>query len=359
MHHGNAQPVFLAPEAEIQRLDRHFRRVLGVLHREPPPRLGRAARGARTRRLEALERYRRGRAFPKNRSFPGLMLPIFVDHEGTHCAMGQLIAEAGGRDLVEHVRATMNYARIREMADIPELVDWLERNGLTAEEAAMIQPTYCDVAASCICSTLAATILEATVLVPDTSVMVTGIHGAAQGVTVGDTVTLTAKGPGIMGDQVLVNYHPPTSPGAAVVEWVVPSSGDLAIPTCNFYGKAPGPLPATVWAEAVVADSGGACYDVLEAEHPLWIKGQGDGCGGGSGNTTGGWTTTTGSGGGGGQGGEGGSGGKDGGGGSGSETRDAGGCAVPMGPTPGGSVALALLAGLCVAHGLRRSRRSM
>ena len=308
-----------------------------------------AARQARSRRLGALDRYRKARAFPKNRSFPGLMVPIFVDHEGTHCAMGQLIAEAGGADLVGHVRETRNYARIAQMADIPELLDWLERNGLTAAEAAMIQPSYCDTAAACLCSTQAATILEGSVIVPDTSVMVTAIHGADQGVLVGDTITLTAKGPGIAGDQVLVNYHSPTSPDAAVVEWVVPASGDLTIGQCNFYGVPPGPLSASVWTDAVLAGSTMACFDTLEAEDPGWTAKSGDGCGG-TGGSTGGWTTI-GSGGGGGNGG-GGEGGA-----SGGETRaESGGCSVPVGPTPGSSMAIAFLAGLCAAHGFRRSR---
>lgn len=110
-----------------------------MLHTRPPSNLSPVQRRARGVHLERLDLYRRRRVFPKNRRFPGLFVPHFIDAEGTRCAMGQLIALSGGRDVVQYVASERNYARVRELADIPELVAWLEANGLTLEEAGRIQ----------------------------------------------------------------------------------------------------------------------------------------------------------------------------------------------------------------------------
>jgi hypothetical protein len=85
----------------------------------------------------------RGR-FPKNRDFPGQRVPYFIDADGTRCAMAHLIECAGDSGLVARVARTRNNARVRELADDPELVAWLDRNGITLREAARIQPQYGD-----------------------------------------------------------------------------------------------------------------------------------------------------------------------------------------------------------------------
>jgi hypothetical protein len=70
------------------------------------------------------------------------MLPVFVDEDGTRCAMAHLI-EPTAPDLVQHIAGARNVERVRTLADIPELARWLEDNGLTLEEAMAIQPSYC------------------------------------------------------------------------------------------------------------------------------------------------------------------------------------------------------------------------
>ena len=80
--------------------------------------------------------------FPHNHDFPGERRPYFVDRHGTRCAMAYLIEHAGGAALVHRVAATANNARVQELAGDPELVAWLDRNGMTADEAARVQPSY-------------------------------------------------------------------------------------------------------------------------------------------------------------------------------------------------------------------------
>ncbi len=338
-----SHPVFFSPEAEVRRLDKHFRRVLRALHRASPAGLGPAARRARARHVEELDRYRRAKNFPKNRALPGMMVPIFVDDEGTHCAMGHLIARSGDVDIVQHIRETLNYASIVQMGHVDQLLAWLEENGLSAEEAAMIQPAYCDAPATCICYDQTSTVVEGDIVSSDTSVMVTAVHGADQGVMVGDTIMLTMGGKAKVGDHVLVSY----SPSSAWVNWVVPSSSELIVGQCNFYGVPPGPLPANVWIDAVLAGSTDACFAVLEKQSPGWTKFSGDGCNtSSSSSSSGGFSTVTNSG----------SGGTHGGGTFEGDTHgvDAGSCGVRPGEGAGSVIALALLAGLCAVHGFRR-----
>src|SRR3989441_9787831 len=99
-------------------------------------------RAARARNLDVLHAYWVRAVFPKNTGFPGQMMPYFVDRNGTRCAMAYLIEQSGHGDLVARVAATNNNARIRELKSDPELVAWLRENGLTAGEAALIQPSY-------------------------------------------------------------------------------------------------------------------------------------------------------------------------------------------------------------------------
>ena len=110
-------------------------RAADVSHLSPERRLARAAA------LDHLREYREAGRFPHNHHH-GEATPLFRDVHGTLCAMAYLIERSGGGALVDRVAATANDAYIRELADDPELVAWLDRNGMTAEEAALVQPAY-------------------------------------------------------------------------------------------------------------------------------------------------------------------------------------------------------------------------
>lgn len=103
--------------------------------------------------LEALAEYRARGVFPQNLDLPDRKVPYFVDASGIRCAMAHLIEISGGGALVERIARTRNNATIHELADEPELVAWLGAAGLTLEEAATIQPSYCfEPNASCLCN---------------------------------------------------------------------------------------------------------------------------------------------------------------------------------------------------------------
>jgi len=128
--------------AETARIRTHLATVERALRARDVTHLAPAQRAARARNLDVLHVYWTAGVFPKNTDFPGERIPYFVDRFGTRCAMAHLIEQSGRGDLVARVAATNNNARIRELKGDPELVAWLDANGLTAAEAARIQPAY-------------------------------------------------------------------------------------------------------------------------------------------------------------------------------------------------------------------------
>ncbi len=129
-------------DAETTRVRTRLASVEQHLRRTDVSRLTPAQRAARARNLDVLHAYWVRGVFPMNTDFPGERMPYFVDRYGTRCAMAYLIEQSGHGDLVARVAATNNNARIRELKSDPELVAWLRDNGLTAAEAAHIQPQY-------------------------------------------------------------------------------------------------------------------------------------------------------------------------------------------------------------------------
>ena len=127
---------------EATRIQSHLATVEQELLARDVSHLSAAQQAARLRHVQVLREYREAGVFPRNYDFPNERVPYFVDEHGTHCAMAYLIARSGGESLVAHVASTRNNARVRELADEPALLAWLDNAGLTVEEAARIQPSY-------------------------------------------------------------------------------------------------------------------------------------------------------------------------------------------------------------------------
>jgi hypothetical protein len=140
--HLPSRPDFTA--AETARIRTHLATVERALRARDVPDLSPAQRAARARNLDVLHQYWTAGVFPTNTDFPGERVPYFIDRYGIRCAMAYLIERSGHGDLVARVAATNNNARIRDLKSDPELVAWLDENGLTAAEAARIQPAYGD-----------------------------------------------------------------------------------------------------------------------------------------------------------------------------------------------------------------------
>ncbi len=190
------------PGAERTRVARHIAHAERGARTNERESLTRAQRLVRALLLDELARYRRARRFPKNPGLPHT--PIFIDAEGTRCAMAALMELGGASALVDEIAHTRNYDRIAALANIPELVAWLEAAGLTVAEAAAIQPGYdvsCGVTAMCLCdarpgpSMPADGVIEALVTSPYVA-RVTATYGYVGGTNVGDTLCVDETSPG-------------------------------------------------------------------------------------------------------------------------------------------------------------------
>lgn len=141
-----AQPIAdvraALPSAETARIRRHLATVEAELRAKDISALTPAQRLARARNLDVLHEYWVRGVFPMNTDFPRQRVPYFIDRSGTRCAMAYLIEQSGHADLVRRIATTQNNAYVRDLEDVAELGAWLSANGLTAAEAARIQPAY-------------------------------------------------------------------------------------------------------------------------------------------------------------------------------------------------------------------------
>jgi len=128
--------------SEAARLRAHFDQVDVELRARIVAHLSTSQRANRAKLIAWLRDYRDAGEFPLNDKFAGEAVPFFRDSKGTLCAMAYLIDRSGRSDIVNHVASTRNNAYIRELVDDRNLVRWLDTWGLTAAEAARIQPAY-------------------------------------------------------------------------------------------------------------------------------------------------------------------------------------------------------------------------
>ena len=141
---------------EESRIRTHLFGALAVLRAGDVASLEAPARAARARNIDELERYVAAGQFPRSPFREGPRHPALVDRWGTRCALAHLIEKSGGGALLARLRALDNHAWVRELAGDAALVGWLGAAGLSAAEAARIQPSYSPypTAFRCACSSL-------------------------------------------------------------------------------------------------------------------------------------------------------------------------------------------------------------
>jgi hypothetical protein len=140
------EPVTPSREvARIQRIQRHFDGALDMLAARDLSTLNADQRANRAHLVRVLAEYRDAGAYPRNYDFPEAPTPYFVDRKtGILCAVANLMASTGHRDLVDRVAAADNNVWVAELADNSEFRAWLDEQGLTLNEAARIQVPYMD-----------------------------------------------------------------------------------------------------------------------------------------------------------------------------------------------------------------------
>jgi hypothetical protein len=135
-------PEYQHRRLEVARLRAHFDSVNAELRLPTVLQLTPAQRMGRATLIGWLREYREAGSFPRNDRFPDRAMPFFRDSRGVLCAMAYLIDRSGRGDLVDRVASTRNNAFIPELAGDPQLRTWLDSVGLSAAEAARIQPFY-------------------------------------------------------------------------------------------------------------------------------------------------------------------------------------------------------------------------
>ena len=142
---GVAPSVHAADSAdrEVARIRAHFDSVLTELTSRDVSSLSASQRGNRARLTMTLANYRERGLFPHNYDFPDQSVPYFIDRRtGTLCAVAQLLASTGRRDIVDRVARQDNNVWVPELAGDTAFATWLDANGITLREAARIQVPY-------------------------------------------------------------------------------------------------------------------------------------------------------------------------------------------------------------------------
>ena len=116
----------------------HYARVEEELRAADISTLAPEARRKRADLLEEFRRYRLEADFTRWEN-DGARIPVFVDNDGRHCAVANLLRHTGDTGLVQSVVAKNNHAWVANLSGSSEFHTWLAGHGLTFEEAARIQ----------------------------------------------------------------------------------------------------------------------------------------------------------------------------------------------------------------------------
>jgi hypothetical protein len=127
-------------DAESVRMKTHLQHVHDWLAARPATRPDLEPRRAQI--LAAFQHYIDKGTTPRNMDLPW-RTPVFIDEEGTICAVGYLIESTEGRALPEKIAKSHRYDFIEDIAGaMPEVQQWVETSGFTIDEIERIQPAY-------------------------------------------------------------------------------------------------------------------------------------------------------------------------------------------------------------------------
>lgn len=118
----------------------HLGCVIPILMSNPVDQLDESQIESRHSMIQLLDEYRLAGNFPINKGRQE-RIPVFIDDNDTHCAVGYLLQQTGHEELARKISAIDNYAWVKDI-HLAELIQWQETSGLTIEELKLIQGAY-------------------------------------------------------------------------------------------------------------------------------------------------------------------------------------------------------------------------
>ncbi|WP_066759930.1 hypothetical protein [Crocinitomix algicola] len=128
-------------EYEQERIRYHLLYVEHLLRSVPTNHLQFFQKIRRSKMLDLLHEYAHAGQFPQNTKVKNERRPCFIDENNQVCAVGYLVVNTEGWEQANRINSQFQYDYIHDM-DENLISQWAEKNGLTLEECAMIQPTY-------------------------------------------------------------------------------------------------------------------------------------------------------------------------------------------------------------------------
>lgn len=129
---------------ETERISNHLENTERWMRSKDISHLTKEEKKSRENIIGLLHEYWNQKQFPINTDFPMQRLPHIKDKFGTPCAMAYIIEKVEGiadQQLVKTLNETVNNVSIEDVNEGP-LIDWIDKSGITKEEACQIQPTY-------------------------------------------------------------------------------------------------------------------------------------------------------------------------------------------------------------------------
>ncbi len=253
--------------SEARRVQAHLLRAEGLVATRDVNGLSAARLANRRDATEVLQAYRTRGIFPLNEASIW-QTPIFVDTNGTRCALGALIDATGDHALVDRIQAHHNEASVAELVTRePELLAWLHEHGLSVEEAARIQPGYCRSRTSLVCQSedlLGLVFVEVHVMGDVVRGVVVDVEGTAD-TRVGDEAwqSTVFRRPYAADGEIQV--HPLTERGLGSSLGVLDAQGLRALGEPNCVNA-----PRIAKDELLTVLKHKNCADELERRNPQW-----------------------------------------------------------------------------------------
>jgi hypothetical protein len=125
---------------EQERVKLHLQNVVSYLKKQATAHLSAQQIAQRKKHIETLESYTKRGRFPLNH-LSNERLPIFIDDQNTHCAVGYLMKESGHEKMAREIADQQLLSYLHDIKH-PDLLSWQKASGLSLDELALIQPTY-------------------------------------------------------------------------------------------------------------------------------------------------------------------------------------------------------------------------